>query len=101
MATFVRVASRSEMAPGARRRLDVEGYEILLVNVEGNLHAIGFRCPHEGGPLGDGPIAGGRITCPLHRWTFQLDDGSAVTDRRVRARIYPIRVEGEDIYVGI
>ena len=101
MVTFIRVATLDDLPPGARRRVDVEGYDVMLLNLDGVLRAIGYRCPHDGGPLGDGTIAGDRITCPLHRWTFDLKDGAAVTDRRVAARIYPVRVEGREILLGI
>jgi 3-phenylpropionate/trans-cinnamate dioxygenase ferredoxin component len=101
MVTFVRVASSEEIPPGTRRRIDVEGYDVTILNVDGRLAAVGSRCPHEGGPLGDGAVAADRITCPLHRWTFSLRDGRAVTDRRVSARIFPVRVEGTDVLVGI
>ena len=54
MVTFVRVASSEEIPPGTRRRIDVDGYDVTILNVDGRLAAVGSRCPHEGGPLGDG-----------------------------------------------
>ncbi|HET6204782.1 MAG TPA: Rieske 2Fe-2S domain-containing protein [Planctomycetota bacterium] len=101
MVTFVRVASSQEIPLGARRRVDVDGYDVTILHVDGGWTAIGYRCPHDGGPLGDGSVANGRITCPLHRWTFDLRDGRAVTDHRVSARIFPVRVEGGEVLVGI
>jgi glycine betaine catabolism A len=82
------VARAEELAgPGAYRVLDVLGESILLVrNREGELRAFYNVCRHRGtrlcrdsaaGPanaavLGGG-ISGGRITCPYHQWSYDLD----------------------------
>lgn len=41
----------------------------------GEVHAIANRCTHRGGPLGDGKIFGGCVTCPWHGSRFRLADG--------------------------
>jgi nitrite reductase/ring-hydroxylating ferredoxin subunit/uncharacterized membrane protein len=44
----------------------------------GTWHGIGARCSHRGGPLEEGRIAGGCVTCPWHQSQFRLDDGTIV-----------------------
>jgi nitrite reductase [NAD(P)H] small subunit len=39
--------------------------------------ALKDRCPHKGGPLSQGIVHGGHVTCPLHGWIISLADGSA------------------------
>ena len=41
------------------------------------LFALDDRCPHKGGPLSQGIVHGKRVTCPLHNWVIQLEDGVA------------------------
>jgi nitrite reductase/ring-hydroxylating ferredoxin subunit len=41
-------------------------------------HAIGARCSHRGGPLQEGTVANGCVTCPWHQSRFRLDDGAIV-----------------------
>ena len=48
---------------------------VVLVTADG---AIAARCSHLGGPLEDGDIAAGCVTCPWHASVFQLDDGTVV-----------------------
>lgn len=42
------------------------------------IHALDSLCSHMGGPLDEGKIADGCITCPWHGSTFRLGDGSIV-----------------------
>jgi nitrite reductase (NADH) small subunit len=44
----------------------------------GEVFALRDSCPHRGGPLSQGIVHGGRVTCPLHDWVIDLKSGSAV-----------------------
>ena len=84
---WLNVAREEELAgPGAFRLLDVLGESILLVrNRESQLRAFYNVCRHRGArlcrepaagagqPLLAGGVAGGRISCPYHQWTYDLD----------------------------
>jgi glycine betaine catabolism A len=82
---WICVARAEEVAEaGAYRVLDVLGESVLLVrNREGKLRAFYNVCRHRGsrlcrtataaGPGLGGGISGGRITCPYHQWTYDLD----------------------------
>lgn len=52
------------------------GRTLLLVRHAGVLRALDDRCAHRGGPLHDGEVADGCVTCPLHGSRFRLADGS-------------------------
>ena len=47
-------------------------------NAEDEVFALHDRCPHKGGPLSQGIVFGGSVACPLHNWSIDLDDGSAM-----------------------
>src|SRR5829696_4572809 len=53
----------------------VQGQEILLVRQDGAIHALADRCTHRGGPLHEGTIEDGCVTCPWHFSRFRLRDG--------------------------
>ena len=65
-----------ELAEGAPACAVVGGVPILLVREHGSVHALANRCTHRGGPLHQGELADGTITCPWHKSTFALSDGS-------------------------
>jgi nitrite reductase/ring-hydroxylating ferredoxin subunit len=45
---------------------------------QGRICALAERCAHQGGPLSEGELQDGTITCPWHGSTFRVDDGSVV-----------------------
>jgi nitrite reductase/ring-hydroxylating ferredoxin subunit/uncharacterized membrane protein len=55
---------------------DVGGVPVLLARIGGDVHAIHDRCTHRGGPLHEGELSGGCVTCPWHGSRFSLADGS-------------------------
>lgn len=65
--------------------------------------AVDNRCPHRGGPLGDGIIAGDSVVCPLHAWKINLETGvvqrPAATAACVRA--YETRVADGVILIAL
>jgi nitrite reductase/ring-hydroxylating ferredoxin subunit/uncharacterized membrane protein len=56
----------------------VEDTPVLVVRLNGQLHAIGDRCTHRGGPLHEGTITDGCVECPWHQSEFDLRDGAVV-----------------------
>ena len=52
------------------------------------------KCPHTTGPLSQGIVHDGGVTCPLHNWVFSLETGEAQGADAGRVATYPARVEG-------
>ncbi|MGH8971620.1 MAG: Rieske (2Fe-2S) protein [Acidimicrobiia bacterium] len=66
--------------------------EVAVFNVDGELCAVDGACPHRGGPLADGMVRDGVVTCPRHWFRFDLRTGEHVGDPGLRLRRYPVRV---------
>ncbi|MCP1199671.1 nitrite reductase small subunit NirD [Notoacmeibacter sp. MSK16QG-6] len=71
---------------------------------EDDVYAIEDRCPHRGGPLSQGIVHGGCVTCPLHNMVIALDTGEAqgadeghVTTFRTQVRDGIIFIAASDI----
>jgi len=55
-----------------------EGEPVVVVRRDGELYAVGGRCTHYGGPLGDGVFDGRCLRCPWHHARFDVTSGDAV-----------------------
>ena len=57
---------------------------VLLIRLDGELLALDDRCTHRGGPLHEGEVADGCISCPWHGSRFRLTDGEVVAGPATR-----------------
>jgi len=94
------VAKLHEIPPATTKRVVVDGVELLLCNVDGDVYAIADVCTHDGGPLDQGELEGRQIMCPRHGALFDVTTGRALTlPAVVPLETYTVRIEGEDIFV--
>ena len=101
MARTVKVARLDEMPSGTVREFQADGCMIALSHVAGKFHAMDNTCLHRGGPLGEGPLEGEVVTCPWHGWQFNVTTGEACFNKEVKAKTYPVEVQGGDILVTL
>ena len=59
--------------------MEVDGIEVVIVNLDGDFYAIEDVCTHDGGPLGEGKLEGCQIICPRHGARFDVRTGQALT----------------------
>ncbi len=72
-----------------------------MLNVDGVLYAIDNRCPHRGGLLCEGDLAGLVLHCPLHAWPFDLRTGECTRIPSVRLRTYEVRIREGRIEIAL
>ena len=99
MPEFLKVATRGEIPAGSGKTVDVRDHSIALFNCDGTFYAIDDTCAHQGGPLGEGELAGTIVTCPWHEWCYDVRTGINVDDPTCKVSAYAVRVEGEDVLV--
>jgi nitrite reductase/ring-hydroxylating ferredoxin subunit len=73
--------------------------QIALWRVEGKIYAINNVCPHQHfSKLNEGTLEGLYVTCPMHGWSFCLEDGQSKSGGG-RARVYQVQLKGEEIFL--
>ena len=70
-----RVLDSDELAEGRVKAVTCHHRTICLTHFEGEFAALDNRCPHQGGPLGEGSIENGMLRCPWHGWDFDPHTG--------------------------
>lgn len=87
------------------RAVTVDGTEIAIFHLDKRYLTIQNRCPHKGGPLCDGIVAGTAVVCPLHGRRFDLETGLAVRASEPSSvssvATYPTRVKNGVILVDL
>ena len=82
-------------------QLEVAGKKICLARGT-TLLACAAKCPHAGGVIADGFINDSDVvTCPLHRYKFNLANGRNVSGEGYFLKTYPVRSTPEGVFIGI
>jgi 3-phenylpropionate/trans-cinnamate dioxygenase ferredoxin component len=94
------VAQTRQIAPGTTHHVIVNGDDILLCNVGGNIYAIEDVCTHDGGALDQGELEEYRIACPRHGAYFDVRTGAALTLPAITpVRTYTVRIDNDEIFI--
>ena len=98
MSEFVRICATGELpAAGNVKEFTVEGRALCVANVDGAICVLDGTCPHEGGPLGEGSIEGGKVVCPWHAYAFDVRTGANDEDPEVNALVLEAKVEAGEL----
>ncbi len=103
MSERIEVCQVSELPTGARKRIETDEMDILVINCgEDQLLAIEDRCSHDGSPFDDGPVdcAARTIECPRHGSIFDLTSGRPKTlPAYLPVEVFDIEVDGDTVFV--
>jgi chlorite dismutase/nitrite reductase/ring-hydroxylating ferredoxin subunit len=102
---WVEVCPAEDFGPGQRKVVYLNGQQIALFNVDGQLYALSNRCSHARGPLSEGQVeqteTGCTVTCPWHYGRYDLTSGQVVDGLPAApVRAYQVEIRGGVIYVG-
>jgi nitrite reductase (NADH) small subunit len=101
MSEFTPAIAVADLSPGRGAEVSVQGQAVALFNVSGTFYALSGRCPHRGGPLGQGFLAGPRVSCPWHNWTFDVTTGENVASAGLKVPRHEVRVEDGNVCVKL
>ncbi|PKU21707.1 nitrite reductase small subunit NirD [Telmatospirillum siberiense] len=87
--------------PGSRLVETGKGPIAVFRGTDDAIFALHNRCPHRGGPLSEGLVHGHKVTCPLHNWVIELENGEAVAPDVGCAAPVPVRVADGRIWIEI
>lgn len=97
---WVRVCAVDDIPLLGSRVLERDGDNIALFRpATDRVFALADRCPHKGGPLSQGIVAGDTVACPLHGWNIALDSGNASAPDEGCARTFSVRVHDGAVWL--
>ena len=87
MARFVTVAKADSIQPGQLVKVEIDNFPVAVANVGGT-------------SLADGELVRTVVTCPCHFAEFDVRTGAVLAPpATVPLKVYPVRVQGNDLQV--
>ena len=75
--------------------------KLTLARHNGGLYAFAWKCPHASGIMADGHInALGQVTCPLHRYRFDMRTGRNTSGEGYFLKTYSVEKRDDGVYIG-
>lgn len=96
---FVPVCRIDEIPEGRARIVAVAGERVAVFKFAGQLAALSNVCQHQNGPLGEGRVLDGCVTCPWHGFQYVPSTGAAPAPFTEKVPTFRLRLEGQQIYV--
>ncbi len=98
---WYKVLDSDELPEGRVTSVTCAHTTVCMTRFEGTYAALDNRCPHQGGPLGEGSIEQGLLRCPWHGWDFHPITGKPPGGYDDGVPTHPVDVRDDGVYVGI
>ena len=98
---FRPLIAATELWDGDMTARRVNGQDVLLVRLNGVVHAYENRCAHLGVALSEGRLDGIVLTCRAHHWQYDVRAGSGINPATACLRRFAVKVEGGTVFVDV
>ncbi|MEO7795653.1 MAG: Rieske 2Fe-2S domain-containing protein [Thermoanaerobaculia bacterium] len=97
---FVEACRVGDIREKRARIVTLAGERVAIFRYDGQLSAVSNVCQHQNGPLGEGRILDGCITCPWHGFQYRPADGASPAPFTERVPTFRLRlVDGDRVFV--
>ena len=86
--------------PEGRARIVCAGERIAIFRYDGKISAVSNVCRHQNGPLGEGRVIDGCITCPWHGYQYLPGNGRSPAPFTEKVATFDVLVVGGRVYVN-
>ena len=97
---FVKVCAVNEIEENRAKIVLVRDQNIAIFKYDGKLSAVSNICRHQNGPLGEGKIVDGCITCPWHGYQYLPENGQSPPPFTEKLETYDVKLMGQTVYVN-
>jgi len=98
-AGFVETCAVAEIPENRARIVCLSGERVAIFKYGGKISAVSNVCQHQNGPLGEGKIVHGCITCPWHGYQYQPDTGASPPPFLEKVPTFNVRVKAGRVFV--
>ncbi|MEM7682895.1 MAG: thiamine pyrophosphate-dependent enzyme [Planctomycetota bacterium] len=99
--TWHKALDPDELPEGRVKTVTLGVETVCVTRHQGKYGALCNKCPHQGGPLGEGSIENGYLRCPWHGWDYDPLTGRPPGGFDDAVKTYPIEERTDGVYIGI
>ena len=99
--TWYKVLNKNELPGGRVKTVSAGNKSFAVTHFEGKYTALDNRCPHQGGPLGEGQIENGWLRCPWHGYDYHPCTGKPPAGFDDAVKTFPIEEREDGVYIGL
>jgi nitrite reductase/ring-hydroxylating ferredoxin subunit/DMSO/TMAO reductase YedYZ heme-binding membrane subunit len=96
---FLEVCAVADIPENRARIVSLSGERVAIFKYDGKISAVSNVCQHQNGPLGEGKIVAGCITCPWHGYQYQPDTGASPPPFVEKVPTFNVRVKDGRVLV--
>ena len=96
---FVDVGTPDEISESRAKIVNIGGERVAVFKYDGKISAISNVCQHQNGPLGEGKIVDGCITCPWHGYQYLPETGASPPPFHEQVPTFDVKVVGDRVFV--
>jgi nitrite reductase/ring-hydroxylating ferredoxin subunit/DMSO/TMAO reductase YedYZ heme-binding membrane subunit len=96
---FVEVCRLGDIREKRARIVTLGGERVAVFRYDGKVSAISNVCQHQNGPLGEGKIVDGCVTCPWHGYQYQPETGASPPPFTEKVPTFRVRLDGDRVLV--
>ncbi len=97
---FVKACHIDEIVENRAKMVMSEGQSIAIFKYDNKLSAVNNICKHQNGPLSEGKIIDGCITCPWHGYQYLPESGTSPPPFEEKIATYQVQLVGEEVWVN-
>ena len=99
MTDWIDIGTLADIPQRGARTLQLPGEKEIAVfrTSDDHVFALVNECPHKKGPLSQGIVHDGAVTCPLHNWVIDLQTGDAMGADQGCVRTYEVRKDADGL----
>lgn len=96
---FVKVCPVDQISEKCATIVSISGERVAVFRYDGKLSAISNVCEHQNGPLGEGRIIDGCVTCPWHGYQYRPESGAAPAPFKEKIPTFRVKVVEGAVFV--
>ena len=96
---YVDVGTIDEISENKAKIACISGERVAIFKYDGKISAVSNVCQHQNGPLGEGKIIDGCITCPWHGYQYLPESGASPPPFTEKIPTFDVKLNGNQIFV--